>query len=102
MERLGVFNTLFLTDSYKISHHLQYPPGTTKIFSYFESRGGKWERTVFFGLQIILKRYLTGVVVTQEMIEEADTFFREHFGGNIFNREGWELIVSRYSDWMNC
>ena len=48
-------NTLFLADGYKISHHLQYPPGTTTIFSYFESRGGKWDKTVFFGLQYILK-----------------------------------------------
>ena len=95
-QRYGVFNTLFLTDSYKISHHLQYPPGTTQIFSYFESRGGKWDKTVFFGLQVIMKKYLSGVVVTQEMIDEADQFFREHFGRNIFNRKGWELIVTRH------
>ena len=89
-------NILFLTDSYKISHHLQYPPNTTKLFSYFESRGGKWDKTLFFGLQIILKKYLAGVVVTQDMIEEADNFFQQHFGSNIFNRSGWELIVSRH------
>ena len=89
-------NILFLTDSYKISHHLQYPPNTTKLFSYFESRGGKWDKTLFFGLQIIMKKYLAGVVVTQDMIEEADNFFQQHFGSNIFNRSGWELIVSRH------
>ena len=66
------------------------------IFSYFESRGGKWEKTLFFGLQIILREYLTGVVVTQQMIEEADLLFRQHFGCDIFNRAGWELIVSRH------
>ena len=92
----NIINTLFLTDSYKISHHLQYPPDTTKLFSYFESRGGKWDKTLFFGLQIILKKYLSGVVVTQQMIEEADIFFREHFGTDIFNRSGWELIVTRH------
>ena len=92
----NLINTLLLTDSYKISHHLQYPPDTTSIFSYFESRGGKWDRTLFFGLQIILKKYLTGVVVTQKMIEEADVFFRQHFGADIFNRAGWELIVNRH------
>ena len=92
---LGI-NRIFLTDSYKISHHLQYPPDTTSIFSYFESRGGKWDKTLFFGLQIILKKYLVGVVVTQEMIEEADVFFREHFGCQVFNREGWELIVRKH------
>ena len=69
-------NTLFLADGYKISHHLQYPPGTTTIFSYFESRGGKWDKTVFFGLQYILKKYLCGVVVTKDMIDEAELFMR--------------------------
>jgi len=92
----NLLNTLLLTDSYKISHHLQYPPDTTSLFSYFESRGGKWDRTLFFGLQIILKKYLTGVVVTQQMIEEADVFFRQHFGTDIFNRAGWELIMNRH------
>ena len=51
---------------------------------------------MFFGLQIILREYLTGVVVTQQMIEEADLLFRQHFGCDIFNRAGWELIVSRH------
>ena len=58
-------NFLMLTDSYKITHHLQYPPDTETIFSYFESRGGKWKETLFFGLQYILKRHLVGVVITQ-------------------------------------
>ena len=95
MMELGI-NRIFLTDSYKISHHLQYPPDTTSIFSYFESRGGKWDKTLFFGLQAILKKYLVGVVVTQDMIEEADVFFREHFGCQVFNRSGWELIVRKH------
>jgi len=34
--------------------------------------------------------------VTQQMIEEADLLFRQHFGCDIFNRAGWELIVSRH------
>ena len=89
-------NTLFLADSYKISHHLQYPPDTTTIFSYFESRGGKWDKTVFFGLQYILKKYLCGAVVTKEMIDEAEELFGEHFGSNIFNRAGWEHIISKH------
>ena len=89
-------NTLFLADGYKISHHLQYPPGTTTIFSYFESRGGKWDKTVFFGLQYILKKYLCGAVVTKDMIDEAELFVEEHFGSCIFNRSGWEHILSKH------
>ncbi len=45
---------------------------------------------VFFGLQYILKKWLEGVVLTQEMIEEAADLF--HRPSNIFNREG-EFIV---------
>jgi len=92
----GRINTLFLADSYKISHHLQYPPDTTTIFSYFESRGGKWDQTIFFGLQYILKKHLCGVVVTKEMIDEAEVFFNEHFKSNIFNRTGWEHILNKH------
>ena len=40
-KEFGVENILLLTDSYKVSHHVQYPPNTTKIYSYFESRGGE-------------------------------------------------------------
>ena len=39
----------------QVTHHLQYPPGTELVYSYFESRGGKFSETVFFGLQYILK-----------------------------------------------
>ena len=79
------------TDSYKASHHLQYPPGTTKVFSYIESRGGRFDRTVFFGLQMYLKRYLSQPI-TQEMVDDAAEFWAAH--GEPFNREGWEYIVN--------
>jgi len=32
-------NILCLTDSYKVTHWPQYPPGTQTVYSYFESRG---------------------------------------------------------------
>nr|VZI33040.1 unnamed protein product [Spirometra erinaceieuropaei] len=55
-----VINLICFSDSYKVSHYLQYPKGTTEVYSYFESRGGKFPETVFFGLQYIIKRYLAG------------------------------------------
>ena len=42
---------LLKTDSYKVTHWRQYPPGTTGVYSYMESRGGHWPTSVFFGLQ---------------------------------------------------
>ena len=55
------------TDSYKTSHYLQYPPGTTGVFSYIESRGGVHDRTLFFGLQYILKEYFSKPVTAQDV-----------------------------------
>lgn len=83
-------NLLLDTDSYKASHWLQYPPGTTHVHSYIESRGGRFDRTVFFGLQMWLKQYLSKPI-TQEMIDEAEAFWTAH--GEPFNRAGWEYIL---------
>ncbi|MDR2642810.1 MAG: nicotinate phosphoribosyltransferase [Planctomycetaceae bacterium] len=87
-------NIILLTDSYKVSHWRQYPPKTQYVYSYFESRGGKWQDIVFFGLQYYLKRYLAGQVVTQDKIDEAEQIFAAHFGDKtLFNREAWEYIL---------
>jgi nicotinamide phosphoribosyltransferase len=90
-------NIMLQTDSYKASHYVQYPPGTTKVYSYFESRGGDFKETVFFGLQYILKKHFEGQVVTKERIDEAEAFWNAHFGTKMFNRSGWEHILERHS-----
>lgn len=83
-------NIIIDTDSYKASHYLQYPPGTTSMFSYIESRGGEYQNTVFFGLQYYLKKYLSHRVTVEE-VEEAKEFFEAH--GEPFNYEGWMYIA---------
>jgi len=93
-------NLILLTDSYKISHYLQYPPNTTHIYSYFESRGGAYEEVVFFGLQYYLKKYLSQPI-TQENIEEAAAICQEHFGdASLFNRQGWEYILNKHGGYL--
>lgn len=90
-------NIILLTDSYKVSHHVQYPPNTEAVYSYIESRGGQWDQTVFFGLQYILKKYFVGAVVEQWMVDEAADVFAAHFGNpTIFNRSGWEYIIVKH------
>jgi len=92
-------NIMILSDSYKTSHWRQYPPGTTEVYSYFESRGGKFSEITFFGLQYIIKRYLTGQVVTKEKIDAAEKIVDAHMGlGEMkhFNREGWEYILNTH------
>lgn len=86
------YNLLLDTDSYKASHWLQYPPGTDSIFSYVESRGGRYPATVFFGLQYILKTYLSQPL-EQWMVDEAQSFYQAH--GVPFNAEGFTDIVQR-------
>ncbi len=87
-------NIIMMTDSYKVSHYKQYPAGTTRVFSFFESRGGRYSTVLFFGLQYIVKKYLEGVVVTEEKIVEAKEFFSAHFGSTeLFNEAGWRHIL---------
>ena len=90
-------NICLLTDSYKITHHYFYPKGTKKIYSYLESRvGAEFNKTIFYGLQYIIKKYLEGKAVTQEKIDEADNLMRTHLGEGIFNREGWQYILDEF------
>lgn len=87
-----------MTDSYKFGHYNQYPKNTEGVYSYFEAReGAKFKETVFFGLQYLMKEYLEGVVVTQEMIEQADALSKVHFGADgMFNRAMWEHILKEH------
>ena len=62
------------TDSYKLSHFAQYPPGTEHVFSYVEARGGSEpdapDHVVFFGLQMLLKEYVARPV-TEAAVEQS-------------------------------
>ena len=90
-------NILTLTDSYKTSHWKQYPKGTSKVYSYLESRGGKFNNTMFYGLQYFIKQYLSGQVVTEEKIQRAKKFWDAHLGPNHFNEAGWRHILENHN-----
>lgn len=87
-------NFILQTDSYKLSHYKQYPQDVTKIYSYLESRGGKFSKTLFFGLQYYILQYFVGVRVTVKDVEEANNFSKLHFGCEIFNYDGWMYIAT--------
>lgn len=86
-------NIILNADSYKYSQFNQYPEGTEVVYSYIESRGGKWDSTIFFGLQMFIKEYLTKPV-TMGDIDEAEPIILAH--GEPFNRNGWEYIVREH------
>jgi len=86
-------NFILNADSYKASHYLQYPANTTAVSSYIESRGGAFEATVFFGLQMFIKQYLLKPF-TADDLEEAAEISALH--GVPFNRAGWQYILDAY------
>lgn len=74
-------NPALLTDGYKLSHPVQYPPGTTLVYSGFTPRSIKHappgcEEVVVFGPQMCVKK------------------IHQHFGENFFRTE--ERII--YAD----
>jgi nicotinamide phosphoribosyltransferase len=106
-----ITNPIIGTDSYKVSHYKQYPPGTGIIDSYFECRGMSKRMqeihdlavgpsapmdAIFFGaLQYYLPQMLRRI--TKEDIAEAAELFAAHFGTlDFFNRDGWERILNKH------
>ena len=90
-------NIILNTDSYKASMFKQYPKGTTGVYSYIESRGGRYDATVFFGLQAFIKEYLTAPI-TQDDIDIAAEIWEAH--GEPFNRAGWEYILKKHRGYL--
>ena len=88
---------LLAGDSYKNTHYKQYPPGTTEVFSYIESRGGIYDKTLFFGLQAFIKEYLSKPI-TQEDIDFAETIITAH--GYEFNVDGWQRILDKHNGFI--
>lgn len=85
---------LINTDSYKVSMWKQYPPGTQYIYSYIEARGGRYDKTIFLGVQAFIREYLTKPF-TQADLDFADKFWTAH--GEPFNREGWQYILDAHN-----
>lgn len=90
-------NFILDVDSYKASHWLQYPPNTSGMYSYLESRGGKYGSTVFFGLQYLLQAYFAandGFVFNKADVDEAAAFAAAH--GVPFNEQGWRELLEAH------
>lgn len=91
-------NLLLLADAYKYSHYKLYIPGTTKISSYLESRGGLFNETVFYGLQYFLKEYLEGPAFTKEDVDEAEEILNGVFGRkDVFDRSKFDYMLEKYN-----
>lgn len=94
-------NLVLLADAYKYSHHKLYYPGTTQIYSYLESRGGKFDNTVFYGLQYFLKEYIAGQAFTQQDLDEAAAFMPQVFGrDDVFDKSKFQYILDKYNGYL--
>jgi len=85
-------NLILDTDSYKYSHYLQYPDGTTNVSSYIEARNGPTDEIVFFGLQAWLKETLSKSI-TQDDVTWANSLVKAH--GEPFNYDGFFHLVGK-------
>jgi nicotinamide phosphoribosyltransferase len=94
-------NLILMADAYKYSHHKLYYPGTSKVFSYLESRGGKFDRTVFYGLQYFIKEYLEGVAFTQQDLDEASPFLEAVFGrDDVYDKSKFQYILDKHNGYL--
>lgn len=97
-------NNLLLTDSYKQGHHLMYLYGLENISSYDESRtGALYPKTMYNGLQGILKNWFEGQFVTADAIAQAEQICEEHFmgvknikGESVFNKKMFQYILDKH------
>lgn len=93
-------NLILLSDAYKYSHHRFYPEGITKVHSYLESRGGLFDNTVFTGLQLFLKKYLSGVALITEEVDEAEKILNSPDGvfgrSDVFDRTKFDYIIEKH------
>ena len=84
-------------DSYKFAHPFAYPDENIEgMTSYGEARVPGSAMIVPFGLQILLKRYLSQTV-TMADVDAAEAFSIGHFGRKLFDRKGWEKVVTQYN-----
>ncbi len=89
-------NLLLMADSYKYSHHLQFPSNVTYMHSYLEARES--DRSVrFFGLQYYLLKYLAKPFTARDLAEAKEVV---QMHGLPFNEEGWQYILDAHNGYL--
>ncbi|KAG8005656.1 Nicotinamide phosphoribosyltransferase, partial [Nibea albiflora] len=91
----------------QVTHYKQYPPNTSKVYSYFEcrekrtdptkSRKVKYDKTVFYGLQYILYKYLKVSAILRGMRESKKDRKKE---GGEREEECISLLSRKRISWL--
>lgn len=91
-------NPILAADSYKFSHFLQYPAGTTFITSYIEARG--FDKNLFkynepevvvAGINVFIRKIVSRQITEADVVE-ANNLMEAH--GEPFNYDGFMKIVN--------
>lgn len=92
------FPFLFQMDSYMHSFHKQLPPDVTDIYNYFSSRGGKYDKITFFGLQEDLINFSGSNIINEEMLDWGLPILQEHFFNvaGLVNEEGFRSLLRKH------
>lgn len=90
-------NPILEVDSYKMGHFRQYPKDTQKLSGYLESRYGRYPKTLFVGLQGLIKEKLS-TPITMANVEDAAALAKAH--GEPFPYDGWKYIVDKYKGYL--
>lgn len=85
-------NLVVSTDSYKVSHYLQFPVGLEFSQYYVESRGGVFDKIMIDEIAIMCRILEKGV--SSGDVVYADKLFKKHFGSEVFNKTGWDIIAN--------
>lgn len=89
---------VFNTDSYKVSHWLQFPENMENAVYYVESRGGKFKATEVAGIAYLQK--LLQLQITEQDVIFAKHFYKQHFGQDVFNYDGFMRIVKEKDGYL--
>ncbi len=84
-------NIVTAVDSYKVSHWLQFPKKLEISQYYVESRGGKFDKIMIDGIAYMCRILERGV--RKGDVKYAKRLFKKHFGSEVFNEEGFNIIV---------
>lgn len=87
-------NIIADTDAYKQGHASMINPGLTYQYVYGEARvGAKYPTTVVFGMQALLKKYLSEKI-TMEDLNEAIALSTAANGYNTVNVDVWKRVIN--------
>lgn len=70
------------SDSYKLSHSPQYIKGADMMVSYFEARGGDFDKVLNYGAQLLAKEYFLQRL-TQTQADNMIKWATKHMNGNM-------------------